>query len=450
MPDACTERLILFTRYPEPGNTKTRMIPVLGAEGAAELQSQMTEHIASKVKELLVLRPLSLEVRYDGGDKLRMREWLGDLFVYRCQGDGDIGQRMKRAIADGFEDGCEAVVIIGSDIPGISCDILQMAFEGLKSHGIVLGPAVDGGYYLVGLHRNALGKEVSLLFEGICWGTDKVFSQSLEIAKKLGLSCLLLDTINDIDRPEDLALLKMILQPPRDSVERKRISVIIPTLNESSVIEETIASMSKSDQVEIIVVDGGSLDNTVELAKSCGARVLSTASSKAGQMNTGAAEAQGDVLLFLHADTRLPDKFDVSILKAAAQNGFSAGAFHLGIDTKLPALRFIERVANWRSRFLKMPYGDQTLFIPRELFNTVGGFPDLPIMEDFELIRRLRRKGKIIILPESVRTSPRRWLNLGILKTWLLNQTIIVAYHLGIPSSQLARWYRRDKGKSGK
>ena len=230
----------------------------------------------------------------------------------------------------------------------------------------------------------------------------------------------------------------------------KPISVIIPTLNESAVIEETLSPLQKSKQVEIIVVDGGSRDNTVELARSCGARILSTAPSKAGQMNAGAVEASGDVLIFLHADTRMQDRFDEKVLAAVTRQGFSAGAFSLGIDTDAPGLKFIERVANWRSRFLQMPYGDQAVFVSRHLFNAIGGFRDFPIMEDFDLIRRLRRKGKIAILPEAVQTSPRRWMNFGIFKTWFLNQMIIIAFYIGISPEQLARWYRREKGKSDK
>jgi rSAM/selenodomain-associated transferase 2 len=174
-----------------------------------------------------------------------------------------------------------------------------------------------------------------------------------------------------------------------------------------------------------------------------------TEASKAAQMNAGAAASGGDVLLFLHADTHLPDNFDVKVLAAVNQDGFCAGAFSLGIDAQVRGLRFIERVANWRSRFFQMPYGDQALFVRRDLFNKIGGFPDFPIMEDFELIRRLRRKGKITILPESVLTSPRRYLNFGILKTWFLNQIIIAAYFMGIAPERLARWYRREKGNPG-
>jgi hypothetical protein len=134
-------------------------------------------------------------------------------------------------------------------------------------------------------------------------------------------------------------------------------------------------------------------------------------------------------------------------LQAVHQDGFCAGAFSLGIGSDASALRVIECVANWRSRFLQMPYGDQALFVCRDLFEDIGGFPDIPIMEDFELIRRLRRKGKITILPDCVRTSPRRYLNFGIFKTWCLNQIIIAAYYLGVPTERLACWYRREKGK---
>ena len=164
-------------------------------------------------------------------------------------------------------------------------------------------------------------------------------------------------------------------------------------------------------------------------------------------MNVGAAEASGSVLLFLHADTRLPENFETRVLAALARDGTCAGAFSLGIDSDAGGFRFVERVANWRSRFLQMPYGDQALFVSRRIFHEIGGYPDYPIMEDFECVRRLKRKGKIAILPETVRTSPRRWLNFGFFKTMLLNQLIVVAYYLGVSPQSLSQWYRRNKGK---
>ena len=446
MSDSCRERLIVFTRYPEPGTTKTRMIPELGAEGAAELQRRMTEHIMARAGGLSAVLPLPVEVRYEGGSKKRMTQWLGPGFCYCRQGEGDIGHRMGRALKDAFGRGCENVVLIGSDIPDITTAIMQKAFEDLKKTDLVLGPANDGGYYLIGMQRGTFNYWNPQLFNDISWGTEKVLPQTLAIAKRLGLNYILLDTLRDVDRPEDLAVWYQasVSMPPLDAA--KRISVIIPTLNEADIIGDSISNLQTSPKTEVIVVDGGSRDKTVEIARSLGASVLSTSPSRARQMNAGAAEAGGDVLLFLHADTRLPPNFEDRILAAVAANGFSAGAFSLGINADARGLRFIERVANWRSRFFQMPYGDQALFVSRDLFHQIGGFPDYPIMEDFELLRRLKRRGKIAILPESVRTSPRRWLNLGIFKTWVLNQIIIAAYYLGVSPQRLSHWYHREKG----
>ncbi len=437
------KRLILFTRYPKPGTTKTRMIPKLGTEGAALLQCQMTEHILSSVTRFAGLQSIAVQVRYEGGSQKLMREWLGTKFDYRPQGHGDIGIRMARALGEGFEDGSQAVVIIGSDIPDITSDILESAFNGLANQELVVGPAADGGYYLIGMHRSAINRANPLIFKGIQWGTDAVLSQTLAIARDLKLKYYLLDTLKDVDRPEDMVVWYRSVKRRSES---KRLSVIIPTLNEAGCIEKTISHLKKNDQVEIVVVDGGSRDNTAPLVRSLGVKVLTSEASKAVQMNTGVAGSSGDVLLFLHADTRLPDNFEAKVMAVVSQNGFSAGAFSLGIDSDARGLRFIERIANWRSRVFQMPYGDQALFVCRNLFNEIGGFPDLPIMEDFELVRRLRRKGNIRILPDSVLTSPRRYLNFGILKTWFLNQIIIAAYYLGVPPERLALWYRREKG----
>ena len=442
-----SNRLIIFTRYPEPGTTKTRMIPKLGAEGAAELQRQMTEHIVSRVTEFTGSHATSVEVRFDGGNRHLMAAWLGIRFDYTPQGNGDIGIRMSRAFEDGFRSGYESVVIIGSDIPDVTNDIVNTAFDELRRHNLVLGPAADGGYYLIAMEKTVFIQAASRLFDDIRWGTDGVLSQTLAAADKLSLSYFLLDTLEDVDRPEDLTVWQQASKTTLEPRGAKRLSIIIPTLNEAEIIKETITQLQQSKEVEIVVVDGGSRDNTVELAGLLGARVLQTDASKAVQMNAGAAASVGDVLLFLHADTRLPDNFDTKVMAAVSQNGFCAGAFSLGIGSDARGLRFIERVANWRSRFFQMPYGDQALFVCRDLFDEIGGFPDFPIMEDFELIRRLRRKGKISILPDCVITSPRRYLNFGIFKTWCLNQIILAAYYLGVPPARLACWYRREKGK---
>jgi len=221
----------------------------------------------------------------------------------------------------------------------------------------------------------------------------------------------------------------------------KTISVVIPTLNEAENIVRTIESVGKASGVEIIVVDGGSTDETVRRAETCGARVLRVASGRAKQMNIGAGEAVGDILLFLHADTRTPQGFEDHIRRALADPSTVAGAFSLWIDADAPGLRIVERLTNWRSRHLQMPYGDQGIFIRAEFFRAMGGFPEIPLMEDFELVRRLRKRGRIVIVPIPVRISGRRWRSLGVLRTTLINQAIILGYLVGISPPRLVRWY---------
>ena len=443
------KRLIIFTRYPEPGTTKTRMIPVLGGKGAADLQRRMTEHLIVNVKALILQQSLAVEIRFEGGSEKLMRDWLGPSFTYMAQGRGDIGQRMKRALVDGFQLGHKAVVIIGSDIPDISGDIIDRAFDLLKKNGLVLGPAGDGGYYLIGLQKAGADQAYPELFKAVDWDSNRVLTQTIAAAKQKGINYALLDTLQDVDRPEDLKTWYRAQQSRSERPSQTRLSIIIPTLNEANIIEKTIRRLPKSDEVEILVVDGGSSDGTAEMAQEFGARVLRTAPSKAEQMNAGAAGAKGEVLLFLHADTHLPAQFEKKVLTTIYRKGVSAGAFTLGIDSEDWGLRFIERVANWRARFFKLPYGDQALFVSRQLFLEIGGFADFPIMEDFELVRRLKKRGQITILPDSVKTSPRRWRNFGVFKTWFINQIIVGAYFIGIPPQRLAFWYHREKGRTG-
>jgi hypothetical protein len=196
------QHLIIFTRYPEPGKTKTRLIPVLGAEGAANLQRQMTEHTLFQVRQLQRICPVSYEVRFTGGNLELIQDWLGCELSYQSQGEGDLGKRMERSLLCAFESGVEQAIIIGTDCPGVNAAILASAFNKLQQCDLVLGPAIDGGYYLIGLQRT-----ISELFTNIDWGTNRVFQQTVDIANKLNLSVIDLPALADVDRPEDLEIL---------------------------------------------------------------------------------------------------------------------------------------------------------------------------------------------------------------------------------------------------
>jgi len=229
------------------------------------------------------------------------------------------------------------------------------------------------------------------------------------------------------------------------------ISVIIPVLNEAKTIATTLNHLYQAADkaaIEVIVVDGGSQDDTLDRLQGLEAAILIAQPGRAQQMNAGAAVATGNILLFLHADTHLPEGFPILVTHTLATVGAIAGAFTLRIDGDLPGLRWVERLANWRSHVLQMPYGDQAIFLRAEQFRAVGGFPEQPIMEDYELIRRLRRQGKIAIVPHPVLTSARRWQKLGVLRTTLTNQAIVAAYRLGISPQRLVQWYRQRQPRS--
>jgi len=237
-----------------------------------------------------------------------------------------------------------------------------------------------------------------------------------------------------------------------------KISIIIPVLNEAATIEKTLTKLQNTPDIEVIVVDGGSRDETVEIAKlfskglasSLEIKIIAATVGRANQMNAGAAAAKGDILLFLHGDTYLPPKFDILLLEELQSAGTIAGAFELKINAQLPGLRLVEKMVNMRSRFFSMPYGDQAIFMKASIFQEIGGFPNLPIMEDFELMLSLKRQGRIAIVPASVVTSGRRWQKLGVVKTTLLNQLIIAGYFMGIPPNLLVRWYRQGGFKRSK
>lgn len=439
------ERIILFTRYPRPGGVKTRLAPILGDEGAADLHRQMTEHIVRRLRMVRERRQIVLEVRYDGQSRIAMSQWLGHGIDYRKQKAADLGERMNTAFHDAFQSGSERVLLIGSDCPGITGNLLEQGLDALRKHDAVFGPAADGGYYLVGLNRMC-----PHLFSGITWGTSEVLDKTLAKAAEVNLFPVLLAELRDVDRPEDLMVWESertrnddataaVPEPECDTGVRDRVSVIVPALNEAETLPETFESIGTGDNVEILVVDGGSDDATVQVAASLGARVIQCPAGRAMQMNRGALEASGEMLLFLHADTRLPVNWQYHVRESLSRPGVTCGAFLFQTDGNARSLRIIERLANMRALWFQMPYGDQALFVRTDFFRRIGGFPDIPIMEDFEFVRRSRKQGRVAIANAAARTSSRRWKQYGIWRTTLVNQAIIIGHVLGVSPALLLR-----------
>ena len=431
------QRLVVFSRYPEAGTTKTRLIPALGAEGAADLQRGMTRHVLDGARRWAD-GSNEVEVRFAGGDHALMARTFGRDMHYVEQGNGTLGERLARAADDAFREGCKQIVIIGCDCPGIDAGLLWQAFARLRTRDLVLGPATDGGYYLIGLRRPAPG-----VFDGIDWGTGDVLRQTQERVRRTGLTAAWLPMRSDVDEPADLEVWHQVRRGDGRSEGAARFSIIIPTLNEAPNLPATLRSIGQARDVEVIVVDGGSTDNTIETARRLGARVTEAPRGRASQMNAGAAASRGDILLFLHADTRLPVGWADQVAAILATRHTVAGAFRLAFDTAGPTLGLIEHAANLRSGRLGLPYGDQAVFVRRAVFDDLGGYRDLPVMEDYDLVRRLRRRGRIAIAPLAVITSARRSLHAGVLRTTLMHQLMILGWHVGVSPARLARW--RDR-----
>ena len=218
------------------------------------------------------------------------------------------------------------------------------------------------------------------------------------------------------------------------------LSIIIPALNEAPILGEALHRL-EDKTAEIIVVDGGSQDATVEIARRHTPHVFVSAKGRGCQQDIGAHQARGNVLLFLHADTRLPPGFLSLVSQALADSKVVFGAFSLAIHPSSPALKLVASVANLRSRFFKLPYGDQAVFVRREAYFQVGGFRDWPVMEDVDLVRRLRRAGGFRLARGEVQTSARRWEQGKVVMTTLRNWLRMIRFFLGVSPNVLARSY---------
>lgn len=238
-----------------------------------------------------------------------------------------------------------------------------------------------------------------------------------------------------------------LAKDPASLESRERISVIVPTLNEQEHICTTLSHVHLAAGDELIVVDGGSTDATVALARQFTSLVLCGPAGRARQMNGGARLARGNILLFLHADTLLPPDGLDAVRTAMQHAGMVGGAFRLTLTPSTPALRAIAWGTNLRTRLGRLPYGDQALFVRRCLFETLGGYEEVPFLEDVKLVQALRRQGQLAFLQQAVCTSGRRWLQEGVVYTTVRNNVLMALYFCGVSPATLKRWYRDRRAR---
>jgi hypothetical protein len=432
---ALPAHISVFTRLPQPGRSKTRLIPALGEAGAATLQREMTEHV---VRQALVVRATGgarVEARIADGATAPARRWLG--VPCTTQGKGDLGERLERALVAGARRSAVALVV-GGDCPTVTAADLRATAAAAKEAGAAIIPAADGGFCALAL-RADLARSARGLLGGVAWGTERAGAQTLERVHAVCPTVVAMPTRADIDLPKDLPLWRAVrrawYEPPVS------LAVVVPVLDEATALPALIERLA-AEGARVVVADGGSTDGCGEVARAAGATVVIGPTGRGAQLNAGAAAATADALLFLHADTRPPDGFARLVLDALADPETSLGAFRFSVDSDAPFMRLVETGTRLRGALLGMPYGDQGLFCRRVLFEALGGFAPYPVMEDYELVRRARRVGRIRVLPQAAPTSDRRWREQGVWRWTALNLATIARYHLGTSPDELAEWRR--------
>lgn len=428
--------VIVFAKTPAPGQVKTRIGTTVGMEAAAAIYEQMLNSIlkASAPHEVwrrvIAVTPES-DPSYFSEPGLTLLRQCGS----------DIGKRLSHALHFGVQSGADRVLVIGSDIPSLTADDLAEAFARLETEPCVVGPSLDGGFYLVGSAANHAGAVCDALSSDIAWSTPQVLHQLQAASKQIGVPLSLLPVKQDIDTYEDwLGYLDATNagKPPQP----RPVSVIIPALNEEALLADCLKSLS-GEGCEIIVVDGGSTDRTIAVAQAFGATVIRLGqANRARQMNAGAKIAQGELLLFFHADSRLSRGGIAALQKAMARPHVAGGAFSLRFFPEEPFYSWLAVGANAFCRLTKMMFGDRGMFIRASLFRQIGPFPEQAIMEDAALATAVRKAGNIVILPNAVYTSARKHQKETKLQAVYRTLWAYAAYRLGVsPEKIKARYY---------
>ncbi|MCU0078115.1 TIGR04283 family arsenosugar biosynthesis glycosyltransferase [Extibacter muris] len=440
------EAVILFTRVPYPGITKTRLMPVYSGKECAELHACFLRDIYKECKKT----GRTVFVCYTGlGQEKLLKKILPNVKdeELMLQQGNDLGARMGNAIQKVLESGYDSCVLMGSDVPELKAAQTEEAFAGLKEADTVFIPTVDEGYCLVGMKSY-----IPEAFQNQAYGSGSVLEHTIRAVKEAGYQTKIFGAVNDIDMPEDLLGLKERMRKncvkAEDSYtyrymkKHPKISVIIPVYNEETTIVKLQEQLKKLPDCEIIFVDGGSLDRTVELIEGK-YKVLTGAKGRAAQMNLGAKKSAGDILFFLHADSELPDNPMSEIRRVMRQ--YRWGCFGIAFHEKHFFLWTCQVISNHRIKDRKVVFGDQGIFIDRDLFFEIGMYPELPIMEDYQFSLTLKERGEAIgTTRHHIYSSSRRFKGNTMTKLrimWKMNR-LRKMYRDGVDIEIISRMYK--------
>jgi uncharacterized protein len=450
--------VLVMAKAPLPGRVKTRLEPVFTRAECAAIQSELIRRTTTWAVEMAA--PGAVYVAFDPPAE---REAMQSLVPSGCrlieQRGRDLGERLGVAVGEVEHDG--PLLVVGVDTL-LTRAHAEEALERLSAGAdVAFGPALDGGYYMVALRRP---RREPFAIEPGAWGGPDVLAQSVAAAAAAGLDAQVLARAErDLDTPADAAALIGVAGGPRADLPRADgpladgplarvlraglhdplVSVVVPTLDEAATLPSLLDQLAALEgRFETIVADGGSTDDTADLARAhrTAPRVTEARGGRAQQLNAGAAAAHGDPIVFLHADSRLPPDAYRSLTCTSADGGNFAIRFD-GRD------RFSRVLGAWYrvQRRLGVYYGDSALWLRRHAWDALGGFRPLPIMDDYDMARRLERGFTTACLPGPVVTSARRWRALGVPRTvlsWVAIRWLFVA---GVPPERLAALYRRAR-----
>ena len=436
--------VIIFTRVPEAGKTKTRMMPHLTPEQCEKLHTCFLQDITGECRKCAA----DLFVCYtpEEGDQ-KLKKLLGETKGYFPQEGDGLGERMYRGLEQVLGLDYDACLLIGTDIPELKARDLERAFLALEQKDVVFGKTGDGGYYLVGMKRPL--REV---FSLNAYGHGKVLEETLRDLASCGISVGFTRTLEDMDTPEDLrGYRERMREDSRLKTSRtghflarsSKISVIIPVYNERAWVDRLQRQLLPlAKECEILFVDGGSTDGTVERIRP-EFTLLHSEKGRGKQMNAGAKASIGDILFFLHCDSELPPRPLEQIRRV--MRDYRAGCFGIAYHSRNFFMFTCRVISNHRIKDRKVMFGDQGIFVDRDVFFQAGMFPEIPIMEDYQFSLTLKKMGvKPGIARKRIYTSDRRYPKGTMEKLrfmWKMNR-MRKMYRDGVSPEKLAKMYR--------
>ena len=429
--------ILIFMKYPQTGRVKTRLSKTIGTKQACNIYKKLVRRTLGIVSDFKHTHTqIDLFLFYDPPEsETQIRKGYPGPWAFTPQIDGHLGEKMKNAFDHVFEKGYEHAVLIGSDIADIKTSDIEDAFRDLNRDQAVLGPAHDGGFYLIGLSF-----VINEVFNFPDWSTPSVFERTLHCLHDSLHKIRTLCKRHDIDEQNDLIYVN------RNPLFQDKISIIIPylkgTQKTASLVDSLEAQLWPDD--EIVLVKGVGSSDLGKNNISHHTRLVFAPKGRGNQLNHGAKAAQRNILWFLHIDTAPPPNFGYHIRKLTHIRGRTLGCFELRFDTSSFFLDVIYKWSNFRTKYLNLPYGDQGIFCTRDIFKKAGGFKKKFLMEDVDFVRNCKKMGKLLVIPQPIYSSAQRYMTKGVLRASLQNHFLMLLYYLGVSDKRLFQFYYKN------